>query len=195
MNENNLNIELFHSPGARSDRVKMLLELMEFPYELTIIDLVQQENKRAEYLAVNPLGVVPGLRINGIPVAETAAQLMCLADMDSKRRFSPHLDHPDRLAYTQWMIMLPASLEPMVLPLFRSINLPGARSTAMAAIDIQSKMFVGPYCLGGRLTALDVAVHWSMRHLERFGLLGDQPQWIDYMSLVGEQLDWDNLNH
>lgn len=46
MNENNLNIELFHSPGARSDRVKMLLELMEFPYELTIIDLVRQENSK-----------------------------------------------------------------------------------------------------------------------------------------------------
>lgn len=49
------------SSSPNCQRVKMVLEEKHLPYELVPVDLRKQEQKRPEYLALNPYGKVPVL--------------------------------------------------------------------------------------------------------------------------------------
>jgi glutathione S-transferase len=56
-------MRLYHSPGACSLAVHIALEEIGCEYEPAMLRVNQQENKRPEYLAVNPRGRVPALVI------------------------------------------------------------------------------------------------------------------------------------
>jgi glutathione S-transferase len=187
-------IMLYHSPGSRSDRVKMLLELIGRPYGETLIDTGAQEHKTPKYLRINPLGLIPGLTIDGAPMAESVAQMLYLADLDPDRRFTPPDGAEARIRYLQWMIMIPASLEPPVIPLFRPGDDTAAREAAVDGLRLQAEMFVGPYCLGDQLTALDVLLHWNLSHMRHLGLLETFDIWRAYLERLEPYIDWAGLN-
>ena len=75
-------IHLYHAPGTRSERVKLLLDRLGFPYEQTLVDQSTEEHKSEEYLRINPFGVLPGMTVDGVPVVESAAQMLVVADLD-----------------------------------------------------------------------------------------------------------------
>lgn len=183
-------IHVYHSPGTRSDRVKKLLELLEFPHQVTLVDLSAGAHKTDSYLKVNPFGTMPGMTIDGAPVVESAAQMLLIADLDPEHRYAPPTNHPMRKHYLQWMVAMPASLEPLVMPMFSRIPLPSARKGVNQAIAIQTTMFQGPYCAGCSLTAADILVHWGLRFVAQMGLLEDAPLWIDYVERLNVELDW-----
>ena len=70
---------LYYSPGAASFVVHWLLLELDAPHELKWLDLDSGEQKRPEYLALNPNGVVPTLVVDGKPHHEAAALLLYLA--------------------------------------------------------------------------------------------------------------------
>lgn len=187
-------IHLYHSPGTRSDRVKLLLDLLGFPYEMTLVDQSIDEHKTENYLKVNPFGVMPGLTLNGAPVVESAAQMMILADLDPDHRFAPATNTPERKHYIQWMVAMPTSLEPMVMPIFSRLPKPGARKGVKTALAIQTQMFQGPYCAGSTLTAADIILHWGLRFVAQMGLLEGDPLWTEYAERLNVELGWANLN-
>ncbi|HEX6438120.1 MAG TPA: glutathione S-transferase family protein [Candidatus Binatia bacterium] len=53
------------SPSANSDRVKIVLHEKELPYQKVTLDLAKKEQKRAEFLKLNPYGKVPVINDNG----------------------------------------------------------------------------------------------------------------------------------
>lgn len=186
-------ITLYHAPGARSQRVKMLLTLMKMSYREQIVDTSRGEHKTAAYLKINPFGLVPGMTVNGVPIVESAAQMILLADLDPQQRFAPDVQSDLRAAYLSWMIMVPTTLEPLVVPLVNGNDTPETRSAALRAVQIQTDLFKGPFCLGAKLTALDVLMHWNMRHVDRLGLLTTFPVWRDYIDRLHVHMDWANL--
>ncbi len=185
-------IHLYHTPGTRSERVKLLLDRLGFPYEQTLVNQASGEHKSDDYLGINPFGVLPGMTIDGAPVVESAAQMLVLADLDPEHRLAPALDHPSRKHYVQWLIAMPTSLEPMVMPAFSRIPIPGARKGVARALAIQTQMFQGPYCAGDKLTAADILVHWGLRFISRMGLLEGDKLWKDYVSRLDSELAWDS---
>ena len=71
---------LYYAPGAASLAVHwLLLELGHQP-EMRLLDFQARQQKSADYLALNPAGVVPTLVIDGEPMSEVGAILMYLAD-------------------------------------------------------------------------------------------------------------------
>ncbi len=54
-------MKLYHSPGACSLGIRILLELTGAPYETAIVSLARGEQRKPEYLALNPKGKVPAL--------------------------------------------------------------------------------------------------------------------------------------
>ena len=172
----------------------MLLELLEFPYREVRVDTSAGAHKTPDYLAINPLGVVPGLTVGGVPIAESVAQMIYLADLDPGCGLAPRPGSADRPGYLQWMVMIPASLEQRLMPLFRAPDDGEARKQAVAAMTLQTGLFVGPNCLGDAFTALDVLVHWNMSALAHLGLMEDLPLWQDYVGRHSGRLDWSALN-
>jgi glutathione S-transferase len=70
---------LYHFPGACSQVAVCALELAGLDYRVELVNLAAGEQGKPEYLAVNPLGKVPLLLIDGIPLSENAAILTYIA--------------------------------------------------------------------------------------------------------------------
>ena len=80
---------LYWSPGTASLCVHwMLIELGE-PHELVKVDIEAGEHRKPEYLKLNPGGVVPTLVVDGVPLGESAALCMILAERHPQAGFAP----------------------------------------------------------------------------------------------------------
>jgi glutathione S-transferase len=87
---------LYYAPGAASMVVHWLLIELGVPHELRLVDTKSGQQKSAEYLALNPNGVVPTLIDEGVPRFECAALAMLLADRHPQAGFAPAADSPLR---------------------------------------------------------------------------------------------------
>lgn len=166
---------LYYSPGAASLVVHWLLLETGAPHTLALVDTSAGAQKRPEYLALNPNGVVPTLVIDGAPHYEAAALLMHLADAFPVAAFAPAPSELQRMDYTQWMF----NLANMVQPLFRQWwyphepagegNADAVREHVQRRIEAEWQRIDrhladhGPHLLGERLTAADFYLVMLMR--------------------------------
>ena len=69
-----MKLRLFNTAkSSPSYRVRIALALKGLAYEYVAVDLSKQAHKSAEYLALNPQGVLPLLAADGVPLAQTLA--------------------------------------------------------------------------------------------------------------------------
>ena len=80
---------LYYSPGSASMLVHWLLIELDLPHELRRLDFEQRQQKSAEYLALNPGGVVPTLVLDGRPMVESAAIALHLAALAQRMKARP----------------------------------------------------------------------------------------------------------
>lgn len=169
------NYTLYYSPGSASLVVHWMLIELDAPHTLALVDTAAGAQKRPEYLALNPNGVVPTLVIDGTPHYEAAALLMHLADAFPDAVLAPALVEPQRVEYTQWMF----NLANMVQPLFRQwwyphepageANAETVRQCVQPRIEVQWQRIDdhlaahGPHLLGDRLTVADFFLVMLMR--------------------------------
>jgi glutathione S-transferase len=166
---------LYYAPGAASLVVHWLLLEVDAPHALALVDTAAGAQKRPEYLALNPNGVVPTLVIDGAPHYEAAALSMHLADAFPAAALAPSLSESQRMDYTQWMF----NLANMVQPLFRQWwyphepagegNAEAVRQHVQRRIEAEWQRIDrhlaehGPHLLGDRLTAADFYLVMLMR--------------------------------
>jgi glutathione S-transferase len=166
---------LYYAPGAASLVVHWLLLELGVPHELRKVDTGAGEQKRPDYLALNPNGVVPTLLVDGAPMIEAAAMLLHLADSHADAGLAPAPGDPLRRPYYQWMLHLANAVQ----PLFRQWWYPGevageanaeavhahVRPRIEAAWDrLDAHLAVhGPYLLGAQLSAADFYLVMLMR--------------------------------
>jgi len=73
-----MELKLYFSPGACSLAAHIVLEESGFPYETQRLNLAEGEQRRPEYLKLNPMGRVPTLVVDGKPLTENVAILTWL---------------------------------------------------------------------------------------------------------------------
>jgi len=105
--------QLYYAPGAASMLVHWLLLELDIPHELHLVDTAAGAQKRPEYLALNPNGVVPTLIHEGQPMIEAAALAMTLADRHPQAGLAPAPGDPLRPQYNQWMFHLANAVQPL----------------------------------------------------------------------------------
>ena len=98
-------------PSGNGYKVRLLLTLLNLPFERVELDIDRAETRTPAYLAKNPNGLIPALELeNGEVLAESNAILFYLADG------TPYL--PDdrwlRAQTLQWMFFEQYSHEPYV---------------------------------------------------------------------------------
>lgn len=166
---------LYYSPGAASLLVHWLLIELDLPHELRELDFSAREQKSAEYLALNPGGVVPTLVLDGKPMSEAAAIAMYLADRHPQAGLAPTPDAAARRDYLQWMFHLANAVQ----PLFRIWWYPHEPAGAELADSVREHVRPrieaawelidahlathGPYLLGDAPTAADFYLTMLMR--------------------------------
>jgi glutathione S-transferase len=103
---------LYYSPGAASMAVHQTLLEIGAPHELRKLDLETRAQKNADYLALNPNGLVPTLIVDGHPYYECAALLMLLAERHPEAKLAPALGTPQRAIWLQWIVHFANTLQP-----------------------------------------------------------------------------------
>jgi glutathione S-transferase len=72
----------FKSPNPV--KVRIALEELGLEYDYQHVDLYKKENRRPEFLALNPRGKVPVLRLGGLTICESNASLTYLGERYGK---------------------------------------------------------------------------------------------------------------
>ncbi len=73
-------LTLYNIPiSGNCHKVRLLLNLLALPYQLYDLDLGQSEQKQAEFIRLNPFGLVPVLDDDGVIIRDSQAILIYLA--------------------------------------------------------------------------------------------------------------------
>src|SRR5690349_14041878 len=96
-------ITLFHAPQSRSSAALILLEELDAPYELRVINMKAGEQRQPAYLQINPMGKVPAMMHRGALVTEQVAIFLYLADLFPDAGLAPALGDALRGPYLRWM--------------------------------------------------------------------------------------------
>ena len=111
-------IELHYFPGNASMAPHMLLEEIGAPYRLALVDRTQQAHKSAQYLKLNPNGLIPVLVDGDLVLYETAAICLHLVDTHPQAALAPALGTPARAHFYKWLVWLTNTLQAMLIHYF-----------------------------------------------------------------------------
>lgn len=180
---------LYHAPQTRSFATLVLLEELDAPYELRDLNFKRGDQRKADYLAVNPLGKVPAIMHNGALITEQGAIFIYLADAFPQRKLAPPIDDPLRGPYLRWLVFYGSAFEPAVIdrsmkrePAARSTSAYGDFDSVMATVNAQLR--AGPYLMGDRFTAADILWGAALRWTVGFGLVPATPEISAYIERV-----------
>lgn len=154
-------IALYHSVASRAVVPLWLLEELGVPFEIVDTDIRANRQKSPDYLKINPMGKVPALTDGDTVVTEAPAICLYLADKYGYGTLAPKIDDPARGAYLRWTVFATAAFEPAAYLATKDAQ--QARSvgwgTQTAMLDtFEQALTPGPWLLGGRFTAADVAL-------------------------------------
>lgn len=98
-----MSLTLYAAPMSSATPVVCALAELDVPHELVMLDLAAGDQKKPEYLALNPNGVVPTLVVDGTPMFEAVAIMQWLGDRYGvERGLWPAADTPERLTALSW---------------------------------------------------------------------------------------------
>lgn len=165
-------IAFYHNPQSRGRIVHWMLEEVNAPYEIKVVDFDKKEHKSPDFLAINPMGKIPAIVHRDTVVTESAAICAYLADAFPSAGLAPALDDPQRGTYLRWLFFGAGCVEPAIIDHMFS-RPPPSRPTAMGYGNyadtlntLEKAISPGPFILGERFSAADVymgsAIGWGM---------------------------------
>ena len=158
-------MQLYWSPRSRSFTALWLMEETGKPYERVLTDISTGAQKKAEYLAINPMGKVPALKDGEATLAEAAAICAYVAERYPDAKLAPPLGDPWRAKYLYWLFFAPGCIEPAMVQIATKIEMnPVAAGwgEAQRVFDVLDVALAdGPWILGEKFL--------RRRHRDRLG--------------------------
>jgi glutathione S-transferase len=162
-------LQLHYFPGNASMTPHMLLEEIGVPYALQYVDRAVQAHKSAEYLKLNPNGLIPVLIDDDLVLYETAAICLHLADTHPAAALAPKLGSPERAHFYKWIAWLTNTLQAALIIYFYperwaddAAAIAQVKAHAEASIgrmldqlEAQLARHGGPFLLGTTFSAVD----------------------------------------
>ena len=182
-------ITLYYSPQTRATGARILLEELGAPYELHVLNMKAGEQRKPEFLAINPLGKVPTIGHRGQIVTEQVAIFIYLADLFPQAGLTPALDDPMRGPYLRWTAYYGSSFEPALIDHFMKREPAPITQSPYADYDtmlgaLEAQLAKGPYLFGEAITAADIlwgmALNWTMM----FGLVPKKDAFVGFAERI-----------
>ena len=164
-------IQLHYFPGNASMTPHLVLREIGVPFELKFVDRANAAHKSAEYLKLNPNGLIPVLVDGELVLYESAAIVLHLVDTHPAAGLAPALGTPERAQFYKWLVWLSGTMISMMQHYFYSERMvaPGNAAGALEVkaqveaklgamfdqIDAQLASHGGPWLLGQRFSAVD----------------------------------------
>ncbi len=182
-------LTFFHSPNTRSTGALTLLRELGAEYHLHLINMKQGEQRKPEYLAINPMGKVPALKHGEAIITEQVAIYIYLADLYPEAGLAPKIGDPLRGPYLRWMAFYGSSFEPAVVdrsqkrePAPQAMSPYGDFDTMFKTLTDQ--LARGTYLLGDKFTALDVLWGTALAWITMYQLVPAEPVIQAYIDRV-----------
>src|SRR4051812_33706873 len=179
-----MSITLYYHPYSRAANVIWMLEEIETPYELHLVDIMKGEQKSPELLALNPMGKLPTLTDAGAVVTESAAIALYLGDRYSYGKLAPRVDDPLRAPYLRWSFFAPSVVEPGAMA--RSAGWAYKESQAgwgghVAMIAAMESALAGRhFLLGDQFSMADCVFGGTLRYMLSVKMLEPTPTFTAY---------------
>jgi len=179
-------LKLYYSAQSRAVRPRWLLEEIGAPYELVRLNLQAGEQKKPDYLKINPNGAVPALVDGDLALFESAAICQYLADKFPEKRLAPPLGTPARARYYQWIHYAMSGLEPPLVTLFMHtmmrpekdripVLVDEARAQITASLGVVEQALRGrKNIVGEEFSAADVMIASTLGWARMLNLIGQQ---------------------
>ena len=180
-------LTLHHAPRSRSTGILWLLEELEVPFDLQVVDI--RRSVAEEYRRIHPHKKVPALQDGGTIVTERAAICLYLCEKFPEAGLAPPVGDAHRAAFLSGLVYCDAVIDPCIAVRAQGwegdpSGLSFGRFEDMAR-HLERQLEAGPYALGDTFTALDTqlgcAVLWG---LQLFSLLPDSPVFRAYLARV-----------
>lgn len=194
---------LFHSPGACSLAPHIVLEELGVAYEPVLVTIAAGDNRKPEYLAVNPRGRVPALWIRDAQgdcvLTEAMAIMVYLAQRHPQAGLLPEAGTEAFARALEWMGWLGSTLHQAgVRTVFRperfttdAAAAPGIAEQGRASVragyqDIEERLRGRSFALGERFSVVDAYLLVFYRWGNRCGLSmrSDFPEYARIMDTV-----------
>jgi len=192
-------LKLFYSPGACSLASHIALEEAGAPYELMRLNFKADDQRKPEYLKVNPKGRVPALVTDRGILTESPAILAYIAQTFPAAKLAPtdafdfaraqafnsylcstvHVSHAHRVRGNRW-VDDPAALKEM------QRKVPETVGAAFALIE--NGMLEGPWVMGQDYSICDGYLFTMAQWLEGDGVdLSKLPRVMEHRARVAER--------
>ncbi|WP_108814617.1 glutathione S-transferase family protein [Loktanella sp. Alg231-35] len=109
-------LRLHYAPDNASLCVRLALAELDLPYDTVLVDRAMRAQKSANFLLLNPNGLIPVLETQHGPMFETAAIILWLAEQQGDLMPAPGT--PERQYALQWMMWLANTLHPNLRMIF-----------------------------------------------------------------------------
>lgn len=182
-------IIFYHNPMSRAVIVHWMLEEAGAEYEIRHIDFEKGDNRTPEFLAVNPMGKLPTIVVDGTPITETPAIIAWLADAYPAARLAPPVGSAERGTWYRWLFFGGSCFEPALIDQMFDRPAPdrpgalgwGSYKAVLAALE--KGLQPGPYLLGENFSAADLYIGAEINWAMMFGAPGlkDNSVFTDYV--------------
>jgi len=162
-------------------KVKWVADRLGLSYDWIETDILKNQSRTADYLAMNPAGQVPAVILDdGRPLAQSNAIILHLAEGSDLIPSDPY----DRARMLEWMFWEQYSHEPYIAVARFQVRYQGKPvadleprlvERAMAALQrLEDGLTASPFLVGSALTLADVALvaYTRMAHEGGFDLAG-----------------------
>jgi len=176
-------LKFYYAPMTSADRVHWALEELGVPYEKVKLDLAAGDQRKPEYLALNPNGKVPLLVAEGKPIFESLAILLYLGERFGVDKGLFPAPSADRAEAFKWMAWASCTLFEATVRLLRNTldRIPadernpkvaeGAKKDLLNAAGILDRALEGKeYLVGGQFSIADIGVVTALPFVARFGV-------------------------
>jgi glutathione S-transferase len=180
-------MQLYWSPRSRSFTALWLMEETGQPYERVLTDISKGDQRKPEYLAINPMGKVPALKDGEATLAESAAICAYVAERYPEARLAPPLGDSARAKYLQWLFFAPGCIEPAMVQLSTKLEInpiAAGWGDARRVFDVlDAALAEGPWILGENFSAADIAIGAALNFCVRlFKMAPSRPSFDAYIS-------------
>lgn len=189
---------LYGGDFTRAPLVQWVLEEGEIEYEFRNIDILNGEHRSAEFLAINPAGLVPVLITpEGDVLYEVGALMLYIADRHQLTNIAPPLSDPERGLFLSTIFHIASDIQSEMKRFhfphrfsLREEDNAGiqdlARSLVLSRLDIMNTRLAkrGPYVLGTRFSLVDFYLSFWIAYLDRDAVCSQLPSIAKLYDLV-----------
>ncbi len=178
-------LTLYTHPQSRGRTARWMLEETGQPYDTVVLGY-GTSMKAPEYLAINPMGKVPALKLDDTVVTEVPAILATLADAFPHAGLAPA--PAERGTYYRWLFFAAGPLEAAITNRALGVNVPPEKQGFVGygdfdrVMDVLATALVGrTFIAGDRFTAADLYLTSHLSFGLMFKSIPERPEFMAYV--------------